>query len=121
MPLKFIGWIIISLQQCGVQSQGNIALNKRATQSTTFGGAIGAMVAQFAVDGVVTQSIRECKCCAATATGYGLMTPWWKVDLEEEYEVRSVTIYKRTDCCGECFNHTIVACQAHPNLGFLPM
>ena len=101
MSLTFVNSLIILIQNCGVQSWENIAFNKTATQSSTYSGAIGQLVAQFAVDGNLEQIFTNCPCCALTVTGYGIKNPWWKVDLEEEYEVKSITIYKRADCCRE--------------------
>merc|ERR1712071_491418 len=36
---------------------------------------------------------------SVTHTNYYQKNPWWKVDLEEEHEIKYVTLYNRGDCC----------------------
>ena len=60
----------------------NLALNKPATQSSTYGG----MVAGRAVDGNHANDVNDGSC---THTEHGT-PPWWRVDLEAKYRIHKV-------------------------------
>ena len=69
----------------------NIALGKVATQSSTaFGGE-----ANRAVDGNTNGIFNN---SSVTHTKYE-NKPWWKIDLEGNYEIDNVKLFNRTDCC----------------------
>ena len=64
-----------------------------ATQSSTSSGGS----ASRAIDGNTSQQWYGGSC---THTGYDSPS-WWKADFDGEYTVTSVTLYNRSDCCGE--------------------
>ena len=87
----------------------NIALNKVATQSSTyFGGA-----ASLAVDGNRSGS-------SATTTPPDLqhtlseVQPWWQVDLGAVSIIEQVKVYNRTDCCQGRLNNFYVLWSDQP-------
>jgi hypothetical protein len=72
----------------------NVALNKPATQSSSRSSETWSMAAA-AVDGN-TDGRWSRHSTTHTLTESG---PWWEVDLEEEFEIASVVVYNRSDCC----------------------
>ena len=68
----------------------NIALNKAATQSSTYNNAGNGALA--AVDGI-DSSFTHTNCWAG-------INPWWRVDLEDEYTITKIEVVNRLDCCG---------------------
>ena len=73
----------------------NVALNKPATQST-YHGLYGRP--ENVVDGNKNTSISQC-----THTAFADSNPdrWWRVDLQGMFEIHTVVITNRGDCCGE--------------------
>jgi len=72
----------------------NLALGKPASQSTVgFGG-----VPSRAVDGN-TSGVYNLGSVTHTATGDP--EPWWEVDLLGSFELATITLWNRTDCCVE--------------------
>lgn len=72
----------------------NVALNKTATQSSTpYGQAGGARVA---VDGNTNG-----QWTAGSVTHTDNQLPWWEVDLGAVYDISTIRIWNRTDCCRE--------------------
>ncbi len=66
----------------------NVALNKPATQSSTrFGG-----VASRAVDGNTNGN---------SFTHTDFEQGWWRVDLQDEYDISTINVFNRTTCCSE--------------------
>jgi len=65
-------------------------------QSTTDGKAIAAR----AIDGNTNSDFKGGSCSSTQPRGY----PWWRADLTEAYQVNSVTVYNRGDCCGGRLN-----------------
>jgi len=65
-----------------------LSQGKTATQSSTYSAAFPAALA---MDGNMTNF---------NHTGIELQ-PWWQVDLGGEYQVSSIEIKNRTDCCGD--------------------
>jgi len=66
----------------------NLALNKKATQSST----LGKMEAELAVDGKLqSDTIASCSCTRADNNA------WWQVDLGDYCMVETVRVYNRTD------------------------
>jgi len=89
-----------------VASPTNIALNKQATQSSTeFGGT-----ANRAVDGN-TSGIFTDGSITSTAGGF---QDWWEVDLVAVSAIQSVSIYNRTECCGDRLNNSYVLVSDTP-------
>ena len=72
-----------------------MALGKSAYDS---GGYNHLVKASRAVDGNRDQKWTGNSC---SHTG-DILKPWWLVDLGHTYEVSSLRIYNRVDCCGEC-------------------
>ena len=52
-----------------------------------------------AVDGNLYADLAKGRSCAATANNHHV--PWWRVELEQSFEVREVMITNRADCCGD--------------------
>ncbi|MES2179981.1 MAG: discoidin domain-containing protein [Gemmatimonadota bacterium] len=78
----------------------NVALGKRAVQSSTeFGGD-----ASRAVDGR-TDGVFNNGSVTHTANEKGA---WWMVDLGGEYLIESIILHNRTDCCSERLNVSVV-------------
>ena len=73
----------------------NVALNKPATQSSTYDPNCSA--AAKAVDGNTDGNYGSC----SLATGNQDDSPWWQVDLQSIYQVSYIDLWNRTDCCGE--------------------
>lgn len=78
-----------------VAAQGvNVAVQGVATQSTTgFGGG-----PERAIDGNTSGVFGE---ASVSHTDTGDPTPWWEVDLGQEYDIDSIVLWNRTDCCSE--------------------
>jgi hypothetical protein len=68
----------------------NVALNKSATQSSTYGGS--TYPASNAVDGNLGTFNH-------TVGDTSDQNPWWRVNLGSMYPLGSVTVYNRQDCC----------------------
>ncbi|HXI23940.1 MAG TPA: discoidin domain-containing protein, partial [Pyrinomonadaceae bacterium] len=79
------------------QSSSNVALNKLATQSSTYGGAGGA-VPGLAVDGNTSGNWWPDYSVSSTNADAGA---WWQVDLGGTFAIQSVEVWNRTDCCGD--------------------
>ena len=71
------------------QGQTNLALQKPATQSSTYSPDFGAGVC---VDGNRTSGL-----CHTNSEA----NPWWQVDLGGNYALSQIVVYNRTDCCSE--------------------
>lgn len=70
----------------------NLALKKPATQSSTYISRGVTFSAKFAVDGHNGTDLFEDKC---SHTLDGDTNPWWLVDLNEVYSIKSVRIFNR--------------------------
>jgi F5/8 type C domain len=68
----------------------NLALNKTATQKSTY----GSQVASRAIDGNTLGNSWN----LYTLTGYELQ-PWWQVDLGLSTNIQTIKVWPRTDCC----------------------
>jgi RHS repeat-associated protein len=77
-------------------SSVNLALNKPATQSSTYQSA-GGSVPQLAVDGNTSGNWLD---YSVTATNSDAQA-WWRVDLGTMQSVQNVEVWNRTDCCPE--------------------
>ncbi|XP_048057036.1 uncharacterized protein LOC125274677 isoform X4 [Megalobrama amblycephala] len=78
---------------CVADSKGNLALNAKAVQSSTY--PLGD--AEHAVDGDRDSNYRKGSCSQTKAE----FNPWWRVDLGNVYSVSNVTITNLGDCCRE--------------------
>jgi uncharacterized repeat protein (TIGR01451 family) len=78
---------------------GNLALNRSATQSSTFPGYPTA-IASSAVDGSQDGNFSD---GSVTATNLDT-NAWWQLDLSRSATISSVVIWNRTDCCGSRLN-----------------
>lgn len=76
-------------------SQDNLALNKPTSQSSVSNGGVSSRAVDGNVDGVYNNN-------SITHTEDGAPEEsWWRVDLQDanEYDVTSIRIFNRTDCC----------------------
>ncbi len=78
----------------------NLALNKPATQSSTYGSVTFGR-ASNAVDGN-TDGDRDSG--STTHTDDDEPQKWWRVDLGAVYNISEIKIFNRTDCCGSRLN-----------------
>ena len=74
----------------------HIAVGKPATQSSNYKGAIAAR----AVDGNSDGNYR-----AGSVTHTNEEISWWRVDLENAYDISSIRVHNRTDCCSSRLNN----------------
>ena len=75
------------------EPENHIAIGKPATQSSTGWGG----VASRAVDGNTDGSYNTGESVSHTQNEIA----WWRVDLEGVYDISSITIHNRTDCCAD--------------------
>ncbi|XP_048059454.1 uncharacterized protein LOC125276079, partial [Megalobrama amblycephala] len=78
---------------CVADTKGNLALNAKAVQSSTY--PLGD--AEHAVDGDRDSNYRKGSCSQTKAE----FNPWWRVDLGNVYSVSNITITNLGDCCRE--------------------
>lgn len=80
----------------------NVALGGSASQSTTgFGG-----LASRAIDGNTSGEWGD---GSVSHTARGDNNPWWEVDLGSGFQIESINIWNRTDCCADRLNPFTVA------------
>jgi len=84
----------------------NLALNKPATQISTYSTA----VAGLAVDGNTNGNFNG-NSVTHTATG---TQDWWQVDLGSSYALETIKVWNRTDCCGERLSNFYVFVSDQP-------
>ncbi|XP_053335742.1 fucolectin-like [Clarias gariepinus] len=92
----FLGICIFSSQWILTHQKVNLALKGIATQSSTY----STYSANLAIDGN-TESIFGSGSCVHTREDYD---PWWSVDLLAVYDIGTVVITNRGDCCPERIN-----------------
>ena len=78
--------------------RANVALNKNAYQSTTYGGGTPGR----AVDGIANSNWGGGSCTHTKLDSE--VSPWWYVDLGDDYVISDVWILNRGDCCGKIKN-----------------
>ena len=87
--------IEIVVQEPGTCEPTNMALNKPALQSSTYGNGVASIAVDGDLDGTRgpwnNPSIQHTQ---------NENSPWWKVDLEVQTEIKTIEIYNRADCCG---------------------
>lgn len=84
----------------------NVALFKPAKQNTTFEGGH----ANRAVDGNKDGHWHR----GSVSHTHRSDNPWWQVDLLEEYDISSITIHNRTDCCHDRLNNFTIRVSKTP-------
>ncbi|XP_070580739.1 fucolectin-like [Ptychodera flava] len=90
----------------------NVALNKKAMQSSTSGNALDG-TADKAIDGNKDSDLKEGQSCTLTKKEFG---PWWKVDLGRAYDIYQIVITNRQDCCPFRIKSAEVRVGDSPNL-----
>ncbi|XP_069109356.1 uncharacterized protein [Argopecten irradians] len=86
----FKGFLVVCFLMYTVNCSRNLAVNKTATQSSTYGG----YTAGKAVDGIFARDIDTGHC---SHTGDGHRKAWWKVDLGQVYRIQMINITYRHD------------------------
>ncbi|XP_053087060.1 fucolectin-like [Pangasianodon hypophthalmus] len=95
--LVFLGICIFSLQWILTHQQVNVALGGKATQSSLYG---NYYYAYFATDGNRASQLLSYSCTHTNIEN----NPWWRVDLLAVYDISTVVITNRGDCCPERIN-----------------
>ena len=103
----------------GTSGGQNVALNKPARQSTDYADNPGdpSCKANLAVNGAV-----DPKTGAPLGSLYGNQvthtklekSPWWQVDLGASYNIESIVIWNRTDCCDDRLSDYYVILSEEP-------
>ncbi|MBN1816547.1 MAG: discoidin domain-containing protein [Sedimentisphaerales bacterium] len=88
--LIFLGIVCLALAAGSVWAQENVALGKPTTGSSTWEATAGP---EKAVDGIAPQSY------PIFHSGSGDRTPWWQVDLQQPYLIKTIVLWNREDCC----------------------
>lgn len=84
------------VSSCVIQYVGaNLALNKPATQSSTFG--LPTAVAASAADGNKDGDFFHGS--VASTSDNSTNQPWWQVDLGAAAKINAINVWNRTDCC----------------------
>ena len=81
----------------------NIALNKPTKQISTFSNDQSLFGASNAVDGNINTISHTSDPVPDTVAG-GFEPAWWQVDLEYPFEITSIVIVNRQDCCQDRLN-----------------
>ncbi|XP_067301255.1 uncharacterized protein [Pseudorasbora parva] len=87
---------VLTLCEVEVYGEGNLAIGRSATQSSTY----GSWMAEQAIDfnpGFTQPSLS----CSSTNNQ---TDPWWRLDLRNTYRVSRVVVTNRNDCCPERIN-----------------
>ena len=79
----------------------NIALSGSATQSSTAFGGVASRAIDGNTDGKYFNS-------SVTVTGRDYQA-WWQVDLLDTYEINSIDLWNRTDCCSDRLSNFTVS------------
>lgn len=94
----YAGGRLLATEEPGSSPLVNLALNKPATQSSTFVQHGVTFSASRAVDGNTNGDFWGG--ASTSATTYELR-PWWQVDLGGIKAIDSIQLWRRTDCCPE--------------------
>lgn len=84
----------------------NVAKNKTATQSSTYGSAIANRAVDGNLDGVYGNG--------SVAHTNDENNPWWQVDLGANYQLSDIVVWNRTDCCQERMDSVYVLVSQTP-------
>ena len=79
----------------GEEAATNVAYQKTASQSSTYSSLTPA---SKAVDNNLDSDYYAYSCAVTLPDSQG---SWWQVDLHQSYDIYSVVITNRGDCCGE--------------------
>ncbi|XP_076085570.1 uncharacterized protein LOC143056367 [Mytilus galloprovincialis] len=79
---------------------GNLALYKVSRQSSTWNEAVESYGPQIGNDGITDYDNFPSGFVTQTDLNSDV-TPWWEVDLDEDFVINTVIIYNRKDCCSE--------------------
>lgn len=93
--LTLVSSVLLALSPT-VMAQTNVAQGKPTQQSSTLANAYNP-TADKAVDGNTDGNFPG---SSVTSTN-NENRPWWRVDLQGDYNISRIEIYNRTDCCGE--------------------
>ncbi|XP_056593632.1 fucolectin-like [Triplophysa dalaica] len=86
----------LSLCEVEVYGTENLAFKGTATQTSTY----LTWIAQYAVDGVRYGAVEAEHCSSTSSEG----NPWWRLDLQDYYEIDTVIIAPKPSCCPEVTN-----------------
>jgi hypothetical protein len=92
------GFVLLLFFPLALLAQSNVALQKQTSQSSDYSRSSGQSFK--AVDGN-TSGAWNMGSITHTRGGNGESNPWWQVDLGNTYEINSIRIWNRTDCCSE--------------------
>lgn len=95
----YVGGRLMATEDTASLTQANLALNKPATQSSTFTQHGSTFTASRAVDGNTDGEFWGAA-KSTSATNYE-SRPWWQVDLGGTHSIQSIQLWRRTDCCPE--------------------
>lgn len=87
-------WVIELLDDTfdtGLIEYGNVAVGKPTSQSSTSSGGVSSRAVDGDIDGIFSNG-------SVTHTEGG-SDNWWEVNLLDTYDISSVIIYNRSDCC----------------------
>jgi YD repeat-containing protein len=87
--------------------QTNLALNKSATQSSTFS---GITVAGRATDGNISGNWNDNSVASTDAESQA----WWQVDTGSVQSVQAIKVWNRTDCCSDRLSNFYVFISDQP-------
>ena len=89
----------------------NVALNKPATQSSTYPNSNGRNFgAENAVDGNTDGNSYS----NSLSHTLGDTDPWWEVDLGSEHDLLAIKLWNRTDCCADRLRNFHVLLSSDP-------
>jgi len=97
---------VITINVSDVADAANIALNKIAEQSSGGGGA----GPNNAVDGNTNGNYFN----SSVTHTYNEPEAWWQVDLDGVYDIETINVYNRTDCCSERLSNFYVMVSNTP-------
>ncbi|KAG7469114.1 hypothetical protein MATL_G00125470 [Megalops atlanticus] len=96
--LQLLGTTTEAYKYTRYQSEENVALYGKATQSSLLRGEWAAFGhASNAIDGNTEGTLALGSCTHTEEEDH----PWWRVDLLKRYRITSVTITNRKDCCAD--------------------
>ncbi|KAG7469118.1 hypothetical protein MATL_G00125460 [Megalops atlanticus] len=96
--LQLLGTTTEAYKYTRYQSEENVALYGKATQSSLLRGEWAAFShASNAIDGNTEGTLALGSCTHTEEEDH----PWWRVDLLKRYRITSVTITNRKDCCAD--------------------
>ena len=104
--------LIIGVASWSIEAQTNLALHKKASQSSTYKSPFEAGLPRAAVDG--NADGRWTSKSVSHTDGNGTKNPWWTVDLGKVYDISEIQIWNRTDCCKNRLNNMKILVKNTP-------